>query len=107
MKDTFRHLEIHPTMEKHNIEKRVQSLDHISQGNETEKRLRRSVALVHEQDESDRLPRPEALPITQWNHPRINIWRTLTAFLGFFILGAHDGAYGVKLNLSSTTTRHC
>ena len=31
----------------------------------------------------------------KWNHPRINMWRTFATFLGFFIMGLNDGAYGV------------
>ena len=35
-------------------------------------------------------------PLPQWNDPRINLWRTLTCFLGFFIMGANDAAFGVQ-----------
>ena len=31
----------------------------------------------------------------KWNYPRINMWRTFATFLGFFIMGLNDGAYGV------------
>lgn len=32
----------------------------------------------------------------KWNNPRINLCRTLTCFLGFFIMGANDAAVGVQ-----------
>lgn len=85
-----------PTMEDHNVEKHCQLLDKISKGNETEKHLQQSERRAHEKHESDAPPEPETVPLTKWSHPRINIWRTLTTFLAFFILGAHDGAYGVN-----------
>jgi hypothetical protein len=33
--------------------------------------------------------------LERWNHPRINIYRTLCTYLSFAVLGANDGAYGV------------
>ncbi|KAL9109331.1 MAG: hypothetical protein Q9187_008181, partial [Circinaria calcarea] len=30
----------------------------------------------------------------RWNHPRINMWRSFASFLGLFIMGANDSAYG-------------
>lgn len=32
-----------------------------------------------------------------WNHPKINMWRTLATFWSFFIVGMNDGAYGVSI----------
>lgn len=40
-------------------------------------------------------PNVEVLALSKWNHPRINVWRSLAAFLGFFIMGANDASYGV------------
>lgn len=37
----------------------------------------------------------EVIALSKWNHPRINVWRSLAAFLGFFIMGANDASYGV------------
>ena len=34
----------------------------------------------------------------RWNHPRSNVWRILATFLGFFVMGLNDGAYGVSHN---------
>ena len=42
-------------------------------------------------------PMPEPTPKSRWNHPRINVWRTLAAFFGLFIMGANDAAYGVSI----------
>ena len=39
----------------------------------------------------------------RWNHPRINLWRTLATFLGLFVMGLNDAAYGVCLHLPSFT----
>lgn len=84
-------------MENHNVEKRLQSLDNICKGTGTEKHLQPSGTSIHEKSGTDPPPQPEKVPLTKWNRPRINIWRTLTAFLAFFILGAHDGAYGALI----------
>jgi hypothetical protein len=42
---------------------------------------------------------PEALPPTLecWNHPRVNLYRTLACLWCFVILGANDAAYGVSI----------
>lgn len=37
----------------------------------------------------------EDSPLPKWNDPRINLWRTLAASLGLFIMGANDAAFGV------------
>ncbi|MCJ1425767.1 hypothetical protein MMC29_003667 [Sticta canariensis] len=84
-------------MENGNVEKCSQSLDSISKGSGTEKHLRSSERPIHEKNESHPLPQSETVPLTKWNRPRINVWRTLTAFLAFFIIGAHDGAYGALI----------
>ena len=34
-------------------------------------------------------------PQQQWNHPRINVWRTVVACYGLCIMGMNDAAYGV------------
>ncbi|MCJ1282949.1 hypothetical protein MMC26_002275 [Xylographa opegraphella] len=33
-------------------------------------------------------------PQQQWNHPKINVWRTVVACYGLFIMGMNDAAYG-------------
>lgn len=83
-------------MESHNVERCSQSLEHIPKGSGTEKHLQSSERPIHEKNESHAPTQSETVPLTEWNRPRINIWRTLTAFLAFFIIGAHDGAYGVN-----------
>lgn len=35
-------------------------------------------------------------PLQQWNHPRINVGRSMVAFYGLVIMGANDAAYGVS-----------
>jgi hypothetical protein len=42
---------------------------------------------------------PEALPpaLERWNHPRVNMYRTLACLWCFVILGANDAAYGVSI----------
>lgn len=42
-------------------------------------------------------PNGNAVSQQEWNNPKINIWRTLAACFGFLIMGANDGAYGVRL----------
>ncbi|MCJ1474729.1 hypothetical protein MMC13_003389 [Lambiella insularis] len=37
----------------------------------------------------------EDIPQQQWNHPRINVWRTVIACYGLFIMGMNDATYGV------------
>lgn len=32
----------------------------------------------------------------KWNEPRTNVWRILATFYSFIIVGANDGAYGVR-----------
>ena len=34
--------------------------------------------------------------LQQWNHPRINMWRTFAAFLAMFLMGCNDAVYGVS-----------
>jgi len=53
---------------------------------------------------ADGIDPPEFLPqpsttvrvIERWNHPKINIQRTLATFFAFVIMGANDAAYGVS-----------
>lgn len=84
------------TMENHKVERYSQSLDNIAKEGGTDQNLQSSERSIHEKNESLPPPQSENVPLTKWNCPRINIWRTLTAFLAFFIIGAHDGAYGVN-----------
>ncbi|MCJ1339471.1 hypothetical protein MMC09_004761 [Bachmanniomyces sp. S44760] len=42
-------------------------------------------------------PESASLELHQWNHPQINVWRTLTTFLGLLIMGANDAVYGALL----------
>jgi hypothetical protein len=44
------------------------------------------------------LPPTEVIP--EWNHPRINMYRTGAAFWSFIVLGMNDAAYGVCEGLS-------
>lgn len=37
----------------------------------------------------------DAMPQEQWNHPSINIWRTVIACYGLFVMGMNDATYGV------------
>lgn len=32
----------------------------------------------------------------KWNKPRVNLWRVLATFHSFIVVGANDGAYGVR-----------
>jgi hypothetical protein len=32
----------------------------------------------------------------KWNESRTNIWRILATFYSFIVVGANDGAYGVR-----------
>ena len=40
-------------------------------------------------------PAVDAASQEMWNHPRINVWRTLVACHGFLIMGLNDAVYGV------------
>ncbi|OJD37614.1 mfs transporter [Diplodia corticola] len=50
-------------------------------------------------DPVETLPSPTTATekLQRWNHPRVNTWRTLSAFWSFFIMGANDAAYGALL----------
>lgn len=39
--------------------------------------------------------------LEKWNHPRSNIYKTLTTFWSFLVMGANDAAYGVRSVLIS------
>jgi hypothetical protein len=63
----------------------------------------RSESYVHYQtiisDQS--LPNPNDLRNTEfqpekWNEPRTNVWRVFATFYSFIVVGANDGAYGVR-----------
>ena len=43
--------------------------------------------------------------VPRWNQPRIHLWRTLAAFLGFFIMGSNDAVYGVSRNILDETNQ--
>lgn len=83
-------------MENNHVGRCSQSLDEKIQRSGAEKYLQASERPGHEKDGSDARPQPESLRLTTWNKPRINIWRASTTFLAFFIMGLHDGAYGVS-----------
>jgi hypothetical protein len=34
----------------------------------------------------------------KWNSPRINMWRVLSCYFSFLIVGMNDGSYGVSSN---------
>jgi len=50
----------------------------------------------YQQDVSTATTLEEGRPLQQWNHPRINVGRSLVAFYGLVIMGANDAAYGVS-----------
>lgn len=40
---------------------------------------------------------PDGFPaLEKWNHPRVNIYRSLATFWSFLVMGANDAAYGVS-----------
>jgi len=52
----------------------------------------------------DELPSPTTATAEKkerWNHPRTNLWRTLSTFWCFIMMGANDAAYGVCIFASS------
>ena len=38
----------------------------------------------------------ERSSLQQWNHPKMNVGRSMVAFYGLIIMGANDAAYGVS-----------
>ncbi|KAF4307248.1 hypothetical protein GTA08_BOTSDO05339 [Botryosphaeria dothidea] len=50
-------------------------------------------------DPVDTLPSPTTATekLQEWNNPRVNTYRTFSAFWSFFIMGANDAAYGALL----------
>lgn len=54
---------------------------------------------VNQDDRREVLPIPttssDEIP-TQWNHPRINVYRTLSTFWSLFVMGMNDATYGVR-----------
>lgn len=48
-------------------------------------------------DPAEFLPQPSTTVsvVERWNHPHINVQRTLATFFAFIIMGANDAAYGV------------
>ncbi|KAF2197861.1 MFS general substrate transporter [Delitschia confertaspora ATCC 74209] len=54
---------------------------------------------VENDDPVENLPSPTTASeqLERWNHPRINLLRTLSCFGGFIILGANDAAYGALI----------
>lgn len=50
-------------------------------------------------DPVDTLPSPTTATekLQSWNNPRVNAYRTFSAFWSFFIMGANDAAYGALL----------
>ncbi|KAF2472049.1 MFS general substrate transporter [Lindgomyces ingoldianus] len=50
-------------------------------------------------DPVENLPSPTTASerLERWNHPRMNLWRTLAAFGSFVVLGANDAAYGALI----------
>ena len=51
--------------------------------------------IVHPTQRDEPSPSSSVGKPIRWNQPRIHIWRTLATFLGLFIMGMNDGAYGV------------
>ncbi|KAB2570739.1 Bypass of stop codon protein 6 [Lasiodiplodia hormozganensis] len=52
-----------------------------------------------DEDPIETLPSPTTATekLQRWNNPRVNMWRTFSAFWSFFIMGANDAAYGALL----------
>ena len=48
-------------------------------------------------EEDETLPSNVRDSKQRWNHPRKNMLKVFAAFISFSIIGANDGAYGVKL----------
>lgn len=50
-------------------------------------------------DPVENLPSPITVSekVQRWNHPRINLLRTLAAFWGFVVMGMNDSAYGALI----------
>lgn len=60
-------------------------------------------------DPVDTLPSPTTVTekLQEWNNPRVNTYRTFSAFWSFFIMGANDAAYGALLPyVHSNMPRH-
>ncbi|KAF2706718.1 MFS general substrate transporter [Pleomassaria siparia CBS 279.74] len=56
--------------------------------------------LDHDLDLAENLPSPTtqaAQKLERWNHPRLNMWRTLAAFWSFVVMGSNDAAYGALI----------
>jgi hypothetical protein len=49
----------------------------------------------------DELPGPNAAgsSLEHWNKPRINLWRFLATLWSFWMMGANDGAFGVRYSV--------
>ena len=62
----------------------------------TEKQGINDISDQNQQLESQASTLPEGPPLQRWNHPRINVGRSLVAFYGLVIMGANDAAYGVS-----------
>ena len=56
--------------------------------------------VLSEENTQEKSPVPTLVeaPQQQWNHPRINAWRTVVACYGLFIMGMNDAAYGVCIS---------
>ncbi|KAI9731352.1 MAG: hypothetical protein M1834_005256 [Cirrosporium novae-zelandiae] len=46
---------------------------------------------------SSSTPSTAVSPVQTWNNPRINIWRLLSTFISFIVMGANDAAYGALI----------
>jgi hypothetical protein len=49
------------------------------------------------QNESLPTPTTAVEKLQQWNHPTINVYRTMATFWGFLVMGMNDSAYGVGI----------
>lgn len=57
------------------------------------------LSIKENNDPAEFLPQPSTTVhvVERWNSPRVNIYRTLSTFFAFIIMGANDAAYGALI----------
>lgn len=55
---------------------------------------------VEEQQTQESSPPTAVNALEKWNHPRVNVYRTLATFWTFLVMGANDAVYGVSIQTS-------
>lgn len=63
--------------------------------NTTDEMEKKDDKIIHTTNKDEPSPSSSVGKPIRWNQPRIHMWRTLATFLGLFIMGMNDGAYGV------------